>query len=68
MAGREEAEALAGTGRGGVGVPISTVGVEWGNGFGGEVGSWGKGGTGGAPGPTKVSASNPKEVTNGWKC
>ena len=51
MAGREEAEALAGTGRGGC-----------------EVGSWGKGGTGGAPGPTKVSASNPKEVTNGWKC
>ena len=68
MAGREEAEALAGTGKGSVAVPMSTAGVEGGNGCGGEAGSWGKGSTGSAPGPTKVSASKPKEVTNGLKC
>ena len=49
-------------------MPISTTGVEGGGSVGGEVGSWGKGVTGRAPGPTKVSASKPKEVTKGWKC
>ena len=59
MAGREGAEALAGTGKGSVAVLMSTAGVEGGNGCVSEVGSWGKGGTGSTPGPPKGSASNP---------